>query len=127
MLLSDLFEATPIEPVQAGPVMAELKQAAITLLVPLISQKVPFITVQQAVEALSAGNNGITITRQMVMDLFNSDQIEAVKRIEGDRIWLQYPDDEDHGETQTKSSEDKVADLAANEINKDLGSDKPGA
>jgi hypothetical protein len=124
MLLADLFEATPIKP---GPIMSELRQAAITLLVPLISQKVPFITVQQAIEALASGKSGVTITRQMVMDLFNPDRLDAVKRIEGERIWLQVPDADEHGKRQAKNSEDKVADLAADEISKNLSADKPGA
>lgn len=119
MFIRDLFEVFDAPEPAPGQVMTELQQAATNMIVPLISQRVPFLTMQQAIQGLSSSQQGVLITRQMIIDIFDPEKIKAIKKVEGDRIWFQYPDDK-HSETQQQDSDDKVADMAAAEINKNL-------
>jgi hypothetical protein len=119
MFIRDLFEDFELAEPAPGQVMPELQQAATNMIVPLINQRVPFMTMQQAIQGLSSTEQGITISRQMIIDIFSPEKIKAIKKVEGDRIWFQYPDDE-HSDEQKTQGKDKVADMAAAEINKNL-------
>lgn len=119
MYIRDLFEDFDVAAPAPDQVGTEMQQAATNMIVPLIDQHVPFMTMKQAIQGLSSVNHGIQITRAMVNDIFSPDKIKAIKKVEGDRIWFQYPDHQ-HSDEQKQGSADKVADLAADQINKNL-------
>lgn len=92
MYLTELFSD------EGGMTVSDhLKQAALDLLIPLAGQKVEFATVGQVIDALRQRRPGIVIDRAMVMDLLNPNKVKLVKKIEGDRIYLQLPSAESRG------------------------------
>ena len=68
--------------------MHRLRQEALDIITPLLGQRVPFITVQQIIDALRSSDQGIVIDRELVMQLLNPDEVKAVSKINGDRIFL---------------------------------------
>lgn len=120
MLLCELFDP--------GEMTEQLRQAALDYLTPFLSQKVPFITVDQMIDALHHSQFGLVINRGMIMDLLNPQQVEAVDKIEGDRIFLKNPDEAPPSETdaeQQVKNQDHVADMAVDQIKQSL--DQPAA
>jgi hypothetical protein len=84
MLLCELFEPDSLTD--------QLRQAALDYLTPLLGENVPFVTVDQMIEALRHSNFGVVINQPLIMELLNPDEVEAVSKIEGDKIFLATPD-----------------------------------
>lgn len=84
-----------------------LKQAALDFLIPLAGQKVEFATVGQVIDALRQCRPGIVVDRALVMDLVNPNKVKLVKKIEGDRIYLQLPSAESRAVTQDDADKEK--------------------
>src|SRR4051812_44695612 len=112
MLLCELFlrefsdeEFMTDTPTTAGRMTSQLQQAALDYLTPLLAQNVPFVTIDQMVEALRSREFGIIISRPLIMDLLNPEQIEAVSKIEGDRIYLQSADGDETREVDADDAE----------------------
>lgn len=120
MLLCELFE-------DPGEMTQHLRQAALDYLTPLLSQNVPFITIQQMIDALRHAQLGLVINRSMVMDILNPDEVQAVDKIEGDRIYLTQPDGEDRDVDADKAEQDQqhVANMAADQAKKTLDQPPP--
>jgi hypothetical protein len=119
MLLLELFEPDEMS--------NQLRQAALDYLTPLLSQNVPFVTINQMIEALRNSQFGIVINRAMIMDILDPDQVEAVSKIEGDRIFLATPDAETRevdAEDQQKDQE-HVADMAQNQAKNNMQEPAP--
>jgi hypothetical protein len=122
MLLCELFDP--------GDMTEQLRQAALDYLTPFMSQKVPFVTIDQMIDALRHSQFGLVINRAMIMDLLNPAQVEAVDKIEGDRIFLKDPDavtapSETDAEQQVKD-QDHVADMAVDQIKQSLSQPAAG-
>ena len=115
MLLRELFE-------DPGEMTKHLRQAALDYLTPLLSQNVPFVTIDQMIDALRHAQLGLVINRAMIMDILNPDQVQAVAKIEGDRIYLTQPDGEDRDVDADKAEQDQqhVANMAADQAKKTL-------
>lgn len=100
MLLLELFGG-------GDDVMAQMRQNALDVITPFLAQDVPFITVNQVIDGLRHNDNmGIAVDRSLVMELLDPDQIKAVDRIEGNRIYLTQPEDA----TRQVDAEDKQND-----------------
>ncbi|CAM6054955.1 unnamed protein product [Sphagnum tenellum] len=95
---------------------------AIDYLTPLVAHKVPFITVQQAVDELRRMRPGILVDRAMIMSLLDPEKVKAVKSIEGDRINLQQPDQIDNkvDDDDAQKEVDKIKDMAKQKAQKDV-------
>jgi len=83
-----------------------LQQAAMDMLVPMAGQRLPFVTVQQVIDELRNLQTGVAIDRAVIMDLLSPDNTKVVKKIEGDRIYLQTP----NNDQVEKAKEDEVRD-----------------
>ena len=115
MFLCELFEP--------GDMTEQLRQTALDYLTPFLSQKVPFVTVNQMIDALRRSQLGLVINRTMIMDLLNPQQVEAVDKIEGDRIFLKNPDKvppSENAADQEAKNKDHVADMAVDQIKQSL-------
>jgi hypothetical protein len=99
MFLFELFDADEMTD--------QLQQAALDYLTPLLSQNVPFVTVNQMIEALRNSQFGIVINRPVIMDLLDPDKVEAVAKIEGDRIYLKKPDEVDREVDDDEAEQDQ--------------------
>jgi hypothetical protein len=115
MLLIELFDS-------GGRMTNRLRQAALEVITPLLGQKVPFITVQQIVDALRNENLGLVIDRALVMKLLDPNEVKAVAEIKGDRIYLAKPappDQEQNAEDEQKQKAD-VSKAAQQQAKKEL-------
>lgn len=102
MLLIELFD-------NGGVMTNRLRQAALEVITPLLGERVPFITVQQIVDALRNQNLGLVIDRALVMKLLDPNEVQAVAEIKGDRIYLakpEPPDQEQNAEGKQKQQAD---------------------
>ena len=116
MLLLELFDN--------GEMTEQLRQAALDYLTPFMSQKVPFVTIKQMIDALHNSQFGLVINRAMIMDLLNPEQVQAVDKIEGDRIFLTNPDkvaEPSEGDAeQVQQNKDHVTSMAVDKIKQSL-------
>jgi hypothetical protein len=98
MRLDELFNSG--ESITSG-----LQQAAIDILTPLLANKVPFVTIQSVIDNLRSSRPGIVIDRALIMKILDPNKIQSISKIEGDRIYLQSPD-----ENSVNSAEDEEQD-----------------
>jgi hypothetical protein len=101
-----------------------LQQAALDIITPLLGQDVPFITVNQVIDALKGDRFGIAINRAIVLQILDPEVIKAVSKIEGDRVYLKEPEGADHEvDAEDKQQEqDHVADMSQQQAAKDVQS-----
>jgi hypothetical protein len=107
-----------------GNVTDDLKNSLMDILTPLVASKVPFVTVQQVIDKLRTERTGLSIDRSLIMDLLDPDQVKIVKKIEGDRIYLAPPEEEERSVTKDEMEKDKehVADMGADQAKKNISS-----
>jgi hypothetical protein len=119
MLLFELFE--PDEMTE------QLRQAALDYLTPLLSQGVPFVTINQMIEALRNSHFGIIINRPMIMDILDPDEVQAVDKIEGDRIFLGSPETDSREVDAEDAEQDRehVQDMAQDQAKKSMQEPAP--
>ena len=119
MLLCELFEPDEMTD--------QLRQAALDYLTPLLSQGVPFVTVNQMIEALRNNHFGLVINRPMIMDILDPDRVEAIDKIEGDRIILASPESETREVDAEDAEQDQehVQDMAQDQAKKSLQEPAP--
>lgn len=98
MRLDELFDS-------GTSIKSGLQQATIDILTPLLANKVPFVTIQSVIDNLRASRPGIVIDRALIMKILDPNQIQSISKIEGDRIYLQSPD-----EDSVNSAEDEEQD-----------------
>jgi hypothetical protein len=121
MLLYELFEnETDLD---AGEMTDDLRNAVLDYLTPFMSQNLPFVTIDQVIDALRQGHFGVVINRAMVMDLLDPQTVQAVAKIENDRIYLQSPDADPSREVDGDDAEKDqkhVANMAVDQVKKSL-------
>lgn len=119
MLLCELFNPDEMTD--------QLRQAALDYLTPLLSQNVPFVTINQMIEALRNSQFGIVINRPVIMDILNPDEVDAVSKIEGDRIYLHRPDEAERevDADQQEKDQEQVAGMAQDQAKKSLEEPAP--
>jgi hypothetical protein len=124
MLLRELFPDDDQPFPAEGQMQQKIRQAALDVITPLLGQNVPFVTMQQMIDSLSKARFGIVITPAIIMDILNPDEVKAIEKIEGDRIYLVKPgaDTGDREVAQDQEEQDKahVSDMATNQINQEL-------
>ena len=101
MLLLELFDS-------GGDMTKRLRQAALEVITPLLGEEVPFVTVNQIVDALRSRHLGLVIDRATVMKLLDPQEVKAVAEIKGDRIYLakpEAPNQEQDQEDEAKQQE----------------------
>lgn len=118
MLIYELFDDS------GGDMMNQLRQEALDFITPLLGQDIPFVTVQQVIDALRSDKFGIVINRSLVMQILNPDQIKAVSKIEGDRIYLAYPENPSHevDADDREKEQEQVGDMAQKQAAKNIQS-----
>jgi hypothetical protein len=117
MFLCELFDDS-----STNEMTEQLRQAALDYLTPLLAANVPFITINQMLEAIRNRRLGVIITREILLDVLDPDQIEAVSKIEGDRIYLGGEDSETH-EVDAQDAEKEqahVSDMAQDQAKKTI-------
>lgn len=121
MLLRELFEADdfgqdPNPPPELqqqsnagheGEMTEKMRQAALDFLTPFMGQNLPFVTVNQVIDALRHNNFGLVINRAVVMQLLDPTKVPSIAKIEGDRIYLKDPDAESPENENDAEEEDK--------------------
>lgn len=126
MLLLELFDDSENDDDQSvpshGEMRQQLRQAALDIITPMLGQNVPFVTMKQIVDSMSGARFGIVITPALIMDILNPDEVKAVSKIEGDRIYLQDPSSTDRevNKDQAEQDAEKVSDMAVNQINQEI-------
>lgn len=101
MLLFELFDTD-------GPsIKTDLQQSVIDVLTPLLANKVPFVSVQSIIDNLKQTRPGILIDRALVMSLLDPEAIQSISKVEGDRVYLQGPDEESADAAQSEQ-EDQI-------------------
>jgi hypothetical protein len=117
MLLFELFDDGPLD------VSEDIKQSLMDILMPMVAQKVPFVTIQQVIDKLRQLRTGLIIDRNLVMTLLDPDQIKLISRIEGDRIYLSDPSSPDRSLTKDDEEKDRdhVNDMATKQAQKQMG------
>jgi hypothetical protein len=107
-----------------------LRQASIDILTPLLANKVPFVTIQSVINSLRSMKPGILVDRSVIMDILDPDKVKTVSKIDGDKIYLQAPDDEsvNSAEDEKEDQIDKVKKTAISKAQSDVkADDKPKA
>jgi len=102
-------------------VSQRLQQTALSVIIPMLAHNVPFVTVQSIMDELRSTRPGIFVDRALIMDLLDPDKVKAVTKIEGDRIYLQAPEEDEHkaGEDETAKDVDKIKKNAIQQAKKD--------
>lgn len=105
MRLLELFDS-------GASVKMKMQHVVMDMLTPLIAMKAPFVTIDQVIEQLHAANTGVAIDRTTVMDLLDPSKVQAVKSIDGDKIYLQPPEAPENaeGEDEEERNAEKIAD-----------------
>ena len=114
MFLCELFDS--------GNDMEErLRQSALEVITPYLAQGLPFVTMQQVIDAMRRNRSGMDITRGLLMKILDPNKVKAVDKIEGDHIVLAKPDEGDENKDdaqaeaeQQQQSKDHVDDMAQN-------------
>lgn len=101
MILLELFDE------QDSNVLDGLKTDIIDILLPLVANNVPFVTIEQVMTKLRDKHIGIIIDRAIVTELLDPSNVRIVSRIEGNKIYFDLPDD---GEIHRTSPEEKEKD-----------------
>lgn len=119
MLLREIFEDdAPAPPGQpdagdqptlghGGEMTEKLRQAALDYLTPLMGAGWPFVTTEQVAQALHHQNFGIVVTPATVMQLLNPNDVPAVSRIEGNRIYFKDAEEEQPDQEEKQKDEQK--------------------
>lgn len=113
---------------KGGKMMDKMRQAVLDIITPLVSQDVPFITVQQVMDGLRHINLGVTIDRGLVMMILDPDEVKSIDRIEGDRIYFSPTsdgDNVDYSEENEEKNKKHVDDMALKQANKNMKDDIP--
>ena len=109
MLLCEIFST-------GGEMKDRLRQAALDIITPFIGQDLPFITIQQVIDALRRRDLGIMVDRGLLLDVLNPAEVKAVEKIQGDHIILAKPDGEDdqveNDQADQQKNDDHVSDMA---------------
>ena len=114
MYLFELFDDRPL--------VDSLRSAAVNILTPLLANKVPFVTVQSMIDSLRDLRPGILVDRALIMNILDPAKIKSISKIQGDRIYLQSPDDEtvENSKRVEQNQEEKVAHAAIDQAKKEV-------
>ena len=100
-----------------------LRQQIMDYLTPLVAHKVDFVPIQDIEETLRSYRTGLTIDRGLVMELLDPNSMKLVKKIEGDKVYLNVIAAMNSAKTANDKQRDaeKVSDLATKQAKKEIG------
>lgn len=106
----------------SASVVDDLRSEMLNYLTPLVSSGVKFITIEDAEKSLKNLRSGLIIDRGLVMRVLDPNAIKMVKKISGNRIYLDIPVDEMTAKTQDQEEKDekKVSDMASKQAKKEI-------
>jgi hypothetical protein len=119
MRLFELFDS-------GGHMMEKMRQSVMDTITPLLSQDVPFITVQ-VIDSLRHVNLGVSVDRSLVMQILDPNEVKSIDKIEGDRIYLANPDGPSHevSDNDAEKEQEHVGDMAQNQAKKNMNGQQP--
>lgn len=100
MRLLELFGGTPPD------ILDELRANVLDILTALVARGVTEVTVKEVEDDLKKLDIGIRVSRSLVMDILNPNDLKIVKSIEGDTIVLNSPKKVGSEEESAKREED---------------------
>lgn len=102
--------------------MDSLRQTVMDYLTPLVARKVDSITIQDIEDTLRSRDSGLTIDRGLIMDLLNPDKIKLVKKIAGDKVYLNAIAAMNSASTQKdkEKAAEKLSDKATRQAKKEI-------
>jgi hypothetical protein len=106
----------------SGDLLSDLREKILDYLTPLMVRKVEYVTVQEIEDILRNMRSGLMIDRGLVMELIDPTKIKAVKKIEGDKIYLNtpHPAENESGPDQAAKNADKVSNMATKQAKKEV-------
>ncbi len=119
MLLREFLDDSD-GPKQQDGMLGALRQQVMDYLTPLVAHEVDFVTVQDVEDTLRDFKTGLTIDRGLVMELLNPDTLKLVKKIEGDKVYLNVVAAMTSAKTADAKQHDaeKISDLAQQQAKK---------
>ena len=102
--------------------MDALRERLMDYFIPLVVRKVAYVSMSDIEEALNSYKTGFTIDRSFIMELIDPDHMKVVKKIEGDKIYLdviQAANSESSAEEKEKE-EEKIKSTAAKQAKKEI-------
>lgn len=69
----------------------DMRASILDVLTPLAANKVEFVSVDRIIEKLKGTHNGLTVDRDVVMQVLDPNEVKLIKKIEGDKIFLTLP------------------------------------
>ena len=102
--------------------MGTLRQQIMDYLTPLVAHEVDFVTVPDIENTLRDYRTGLTIDRGLVMELLDPNSMKLIKKIEGDKVYLNVV----AAMTSAKTADDKqrdavkITDKATKQAKKDI-------
>ena len=118
MLLREFLDAAPTN------MLDTMRQQLLDYLTPLVAHEVDFVSIHDIANTLNNLRTGMEIDRALIMELIDPDELKIVKRIEGDKVYLDTvqaaqsnasADEKAKDEEKVKS---KATDQAKKEISK---------
>jgi len=102
--------------------MDSLRARLMDYLTPLVVRKVAYVTVTDIAETLREYRTGFTIDRSFIMELINPDEMKIVKKIEGDKVYLDFVEaaNSEISAEEKQREEDKIKNTAAKQAKKEL-------
>lgn len=92
-------------------VRQSLTSKILDILTPIAGSGVEFVTVDQVIAKVKGVPTGLLVDREMIMDILDPNQFSLIKKIEGDKLFLQSP-------PQERSINDKQKETEAEKIKK---------
>jgi hypothetical protein len=102
--------------------MDSLRQTVMDYLTPLVARKVSEISIQNIEDTLRSYDSGLTIDRGLMMELIDPDKMKLVKKITGDKIYLNALAAMNSASTQEDKEKqaDKLSDKATKQAKKEI-------
>jgi hypothetical protein len=105
-----------------GVMTQKIRQAALDVITPYLGSNVPFVTMQVLIDRLSSARFGIVITPALIQQILDPNQVKAIDRIEGNRIYLEQPNKDMPAravdQDQKEKDRAKVGDMATKQAAK---------
>lgn len=102
--------------------MDMLRQQLLDYLTPLVAHEVAFVSIHDIADTLRNYRTGLTIDRGMIMELIDPDDMKVIKKIEGDKVYLDTVQaaTSDASAEEKERDEKKIKNSAAKQAKKEL-------
>lgn len=116
MRLWEFLEAAPKN------MMETMRQQLMDYLTPLMAHDVAYVSIQDIANTLVNLRTGLEINRALIMELIDPDDMPIVKRIDGDKVYLDTikAANADISKEEQARAEEKVKDKATKQAKKEI-------